>query len=140
MAKILGENRRTAESHIAKYEDGAAIMRRGVHRGGEPAQSQCEPYRESISSWVEDGLTAQRIYQDLVADHQFSGGYKCVQRLVRGCVGAVSYYQRSTQLLLVPLRSLTIRPCNCDAIVKKLLSADPLTRACRFFGTATVPE
>jgi len=118
---------------VAKYAGvstgSASLSKANVSRTGS----------RSVRGW-RMGCDSAHIYQDLVADEQFSGGYRGVQRFVRGLHGSYSYYQRSTQLLFVPLRSLTIRPCNCDAIVKKLLSADPLTRACRFFGTATVPE
>src|SRR5438105_4325603 len=35
--------------------------------------SQCEPWRTQIQVRVQQGLSAQRIYQDLVAEHQFAG-------------------------------------------------------------------
>ena len=38
-------------------------------------RSLCEPFEEAILAKLEAGLSAQRIYQDLVADHQFEGGY-----------------------------------------------------------------
>jgi transposase len=44
--------------------------------------SQCEPFREHIEAWAASGLSAQRIWQDLVAEQGFSGGYKSVQRFV----------------------------------------------------------
>lgn len=46
-------------------------------------QSRCEPYRARIEEGLEAGLTAQRIYQDLVADEAFEGGYDAVKRFVR---------------------------------------------------------
>jgi transposase len=45
--------------------------------------SQCEPWRTPIQVRVQQGLSAQRIYQDLVAEHQFAGGYDSVRRFVR---------------------------------------------------------
>jgi transposase len=51
-------------------------------RGGGRA-SGCEPWRELIRGKCNLGLTAQRIYQDLVADHGFAGTYYCVRRFVR---------------------------------------------------------
>ena len=39
------------------------------------SRSLCEPYREAILSWLEQGLSAQRMYQDLVIEHGFSGSY-----------------------------------------------------------------
>lgn len=45
--------------------------------------SLCEPWRQVILDKLEAGLTAQRIYQDLVSDHQFPGKYHSVRRFVR---------------------------------------------------------
>lgn len=45
--------------------------------------SRCEPWRAVILAMLESGLSAQRIYQDLVADHGFSGKYPSVRRFVR---------------------------------------------------------
>ena len=40
-------------------------------------------FRAQIVAGLEKGLTAQRIWQDLRADHDFTGGYLSVQRFVR---------------------------------------------------------
>lgn len=40
-------------------------------------------YAEQITQKLELGLSAQRIYQDLVADFAFKGSYDCVKRFVR---------------------------------------------------------
>lgn len=45
--------------------------------------SQCAPLSAVIEQAVLAGLSAQRIYQDLVAGHAFSGGYDSVKRFVR---------------------------------------------------------
>ena len=45
--------------------------------------SQCEPFREIILAKCELGLSAKRIHQDLVADHDFDGKYWSVNRFVR---------------------------------------------------------
>jgi transposase len=45
--------------------------------------SACEPYREVILARLEQGLTAQRIWQDLVAEHGFTAQYHSVRRYVR---------------------------------------------------------
>jgi len=42
--------------------------------------SHCEPFRAVIEAKLDAGLTAQRIYQDLVAEHQFTGSYHSVHR------------------------------------------------------------
>jgi transposase len=49
--------------------------------------SQCEPWRKAIEASCEQGLSAQRIYQDLVADYGFAGSYYSVRRFVRGIQG-----------------------------------------------------
>ena len=45
--------------------------------------SGCEPWRELIRTKCDLGLSAQRIYQDLVTDHGFVGSYYSVRRFVR---------------------------------------------------------
>ena len=45
--------------------------------------SQCAPLAAVIEHGLLAGLSAQRIYQDLVAGHAFSGGYDAVKRFVR---------------------------------------------------------
>lgn len=46
-------------------------------------QSLCVPLEPVIVSAVQAGLSAQRIYQDLICDHGFTGSYHSVQRFVR---------------------------------------------------------
>ena len=54
----------------------------GVYgKAGRP--SVCQGHAESIRIKLELGLTAQRIYQDLVGEVQFSGSYQAVKRFVR---------------------------------------------------------
>jgi transposase len=50
---------------------------------GSGRASGCEPWRDVIRAKCDLGLTAQRVYQDLVADHGFVGTYYCVRRFVR---------------------------------------------------------
>jgi transposase len=45
--------------------------------------SQCEPFRKIIEDKVEDGLSRQRIYQDLRDEYGFEGSYYSVRRFVR---------------------------------------------------------
>ncbi len=52
------------------------------------SRSQCEPWREFIERGLRAGLTAQRLYQDLVSEHQFAGSYDSVKRFVRGLQAA----------------------------------------------------
>ena len=71
-------------------------MARYVHLGGaedpKPAkvipgststQSVCKPYRIAIIHLLNQGLTGQRIWQDLKAEYGFSGSYSSVKRYVR---------------------------------------------------------
>jgi transposase len=45
--------------------------------------SYCEPYRAFIEGGLDRGLSAQRIYQDLVTEQQFGSSYDSVKRFVR---------------------------------------------------------
>jgi transposase len=49
-------------------------------------RSDCEPWRDVISAKCDLGLSAQRIYQDLVTEHNFTGNYYNVRRFVRRLV------------------------------------------------------
>jgi transposase len=46
-------------------------------------QSLCQPWQPQIEAAVAVGLSAQRIYQDLVVERGFSGSYQAVKRFVR---------------------------------------------------------
>src|SRR5882724_6820413 len=45
--------------------------------------STCEPYREQVDLGLRLGRNAMAIWQDLVSDHGFAGGYEAVKRFVR---------------------------------------------------------
>jgi len=47
-----------------------------------PAASACEPYRELIEAALRVGRNAMAIWQDLVTQHGFPGGYASVKRFV----------------------------------------------------------
>src|SRR6266403_857894 len=47
------------------------------------SRSQCEPWREFIEQGCQAGLSAQRVYQDLVAEQEYGGSYDGVKRFVR---------------------------------------------------------
>ena len=44
--------------------------------------SQCEPFRTVITTMFEQGLSGQRILQDLLSEHNFTGSYYTVRRFV----------------------------------------------------------
>ena len=50
--------------------------------------SQCAPFKTTIETALEKGLSAQRIYQDLIAEAAFPGRYDAVKRYVRRLRGA----------------------------------------------------
>lgn len=51
--------------------------------GSTSSQSKCEAFREEIEAYLDRGLHAVRIHQDLAADHGFTGSYSSVRRFVR---------------------------------------------------------
>jgi len=55
-----------------------------------PCASACEPYRESIELWLSRGRNATAIWQDLVDQYGYSGGYQTVKRFVRKLRGTHS--------------------------------------------------
>ncbi|HEX2666033.1 MAG TPA: IS21 family transposase [Candidatus Acidoferrum sp.] len=50
--------------------------------------SACAPYRELIEQGLDRGRNAMAIWQDLVSDHGFAGGYQTVKRFVRKIRGS----------------------------------------------------
>lgn len=54
----------------------------------ERATSDSEPYRELIEQGLRRGRNAMAIWQDLVSDHGFAGGYQTVKRFVRKLRGS----------------------------------------------------
>jgi transposase len=90
IARELGINRRTVNRYASKCtipptgsaderEPKCAIPPTGKSTG---RQSQCEPFSQPISIKIEAGLSAQRIYQDLVEESGFTGSYDAVKRFV----------------------------------------------------------
>ena len=51
--------------------------------GATGRQSKCRPHEEAIKAALDRGLSAEWIWQDLKADHDFEGGYQSVRRFVR---------------------------------------------------------
>lgn len=62
--------------------------------------SECLPWRELILAKLDLGLSAQRIFQDLAAEHGYAGSYYSVRRFVR----------RLEQTTPVPFRRLECGP------------------------------
>ena len=53
-----------------------------------PCASACEPYRATIELGLSRGRNAMAIWQDMVCQHGFSGGYQTVKRFVRKLRGS----------------------------------------------------
>lgn len=62
--------------------------------------SACEPYRETIEVGLARGRNAMGIWQDLVDQHGYSGGYQTVKRFVRKLRGAHS--PQAVGIILTP--------------------------------------
>ena len=54
-----------------------------------PMASACEPHRDLISQALDQARNAKAIWQDLVDDQGFDGGYQSVKRFVRKLRGSV---------------------------------------------------
>ena len=63
--------------------EGDAPSEPAAPTGGPRQPSLCQPFQAVIVAKWESGLTAQRIYQDLVTEHGFTGKYPSVRRFVR---------------------------------------------------------
>ena len=97
IARSLGVHRQTVSRYIRSHEaagEGAdSKPSKPAHGSPDPKPanpptgcgppSQCEPFRDMIIAGLEQGLTYQRIWQDLQRDHGFAGGYDCVKRFGR---------------------------------------------------------
>ncbi|HET8564535.1 MAG TPA: IS21 family transposase [Candidatus Binatia bacterium] len=52
--------------------------------GRQPGRtSHCDPFKDLINQKLDEGLSAQRIWQDLVSDNGFTGSYSSVKRYVQ---------------------------------------------------------
>ncbi len=101
IAKELGLNRRTVARYIEEHEleqqvsagaDSKCTISPAGNEGSKctivPAgksgrKSRCSPYSEHINGEIDKGLSAQRIWQDLVDDFGYEGSYDSVKRYVR---------------------------------------------------------
>jgi transposase len=94
IARELGIHRQTVSRYSEQGSKCTGISIAGSESvvGKEPVvsiagrfgrKSWCEPFEETIGSKMEAGLSAQRIYQDLVEEKRFAGSYQSVCRFVR---------------------------------------------------------
>ena len=94
IARELGLHRRTVGRYIVAAPKCTTISTPGseeedpskcttISTSGEwGRKSRCEPLAGSILPKVDAGLSAQRIYQDLVEENGFAGSYQSVKRFV----------------------------------------------------------
>ena len=77
--------KQAAPVEVATGNDEAAKQRDAKAFGpaAQSSRSRCEPYRQLIEKKISAGLTAQRIFQDLTAEHGYAGAYNAVKRIVR---------------------------------------------------------
>jgi len=95
IARELAIHRETVGKYLRRVGSKPAISTPGSapDPGAKPAistlgsmagrQSLCQPWQPQIEAAVAVGLSAQRIYQDLVGEHGFGGSYQAVKRFVR---------------------------------------------------------
>ena len=82
-----GESSKPANVSAGSSAEDAAFRPDVSRRPGR--RSQCEPFEREIKAKLEQGLSAVRIWQDLVAGIQFRGSYASIKRYVRR-LGAVT--------------------------------------------------
>ena len=120
IARELGINRETVARHLKEASKPAEVAPKpdgskpakaptgseGGETGSKPAKappgsrSLCEAFREAIEAKIDQGLSAQRIFQDLVSDHGFDGKYHGVRRFVA----------KLKQTLPLPFRRMEVAP------------------------------
>jgi transposase len=96
IARDLGIDRETVARYRKRIES-AEVSKPAIPPTGSPdaaldpkpaispagRRSLCEPFAELIKAKLQGGLSFQRIFQDLVADHGFGGGYDSVKCFAR---------------------------------------------------------
>ena len=108
IARELDLDRATVRKYLARANSKSPTPQTGSAESSQPKSptnpqtgsslgcgpaSLCEPWRELIEQALEQGLSIQRIYQDLVVERQFAGSYlRCA---VLCCIGSVSTNCRS---------------------------------------------
>lgn len=98
IARELGVNRRTVARYAGEVVSKCTILAEEVTAGSggvegskctssrgqvtAGSRSLCAPYSGVIEGMMGEGLTAQRIWQDLRVGHGFEGSYEAVKRYV----------------------------------------------------------
>src|SRR4029077_11058053 len=92
-------------------------------------KSQCEPLAETILAKIEVGLSARRIYQDLVEENGFADSYKSVKRFLRKL--RASHPERVWQEYISAPASSTRAPLD---VLERMQSR--AARLSQFFGAS----
>ena len=82
IARELGIDRVTVRRYLAMPPPNSPTNPRTGSQERFGPKSLCEHLGQEIECKLAAGLSIQRIYQDLVADHQFAGSYHSVRRYV----------------------------------------------------------
>ena len=85
IGRMLGIHRETVAKYISR--DDKPKPAKTDHRVRSGPSSVCEPFHDVILKKLDDGLSGQRIYQDLRTDHTFDGSYSSVRRFVAKLCG-----------------------------------------------------
>ncbi len=78
IAELLNVHRETVAKYVTEFQNrpnaptGSEDDKPATPAVSPGPQSECEPFRELIEHKLEQGLSAQRIYQDLVTDYGFT--------------------------------------------------------------------
>ena len=73
-----GSRDRLKPANVTPGSGGLDVSERSL---GPP--SLCQPFAETIKKKLDQGLSGQRIWQDLVSEHGFTGSYSSVKRFIR---------------------------------------------------------
>ena len=86
IARLVGVHRETVARYLAKAgsqnRPNAPPGSGDLEHHASGPESSCEPYQAAIIAKLEQGLSAQRIWQDLVQEHEFNASYYSVRRYV----------------------------------------------------------
>ena len=80
---LTGSNPESDSKQAISITGSAAVTAITATTGKPGRQSLCGAFSTTINERHESGLSAQRIYQDLVSEHGFAGSYSSVRRFIQ---------------------------------------------------------
>jgi transposase len=106
IAELLNVHRDTVAKYVAEFQSrsnaptGSDDQKEASAPTVRPGpNSCCEPFRDVIQTMLEQGLSAQRIHQDLVTEHGFTAQYPSVRRFVARLLGTRALPVRRMEVL-----------------------------------------